>query len=96
MADGYCDTGFPDYDVLRDPLTVCACEGGEGPNCPGCLERMAQELAACIDETAETLRLARAVVTTRYGKDGHAERKARQALAEQLRGLHRRIVGGEL
>ena len=40
--------------------------------------------------------LARAVVTARYDADGHAQRKARQALAEQLRGLHRRIVGGEL
>mgnify|MGYP000901133387 CR=1 FL=1 len=100
MADGFDrydrEEPLSCSDVVRDPTTVCRCEDGEGPNCPGCLERMAQELAACIDETEETLKLARAVVTARYDADGHAQRKARQALAEQLRGLHRRIVGGEL
>ena len=60
MADG-----FDRYD-REEPLpaaTWCAtrrrfavAKDGEGPNCPGCLERMAQELAACIDETEETLR----------------------------------------
>lgn len=99
MADGYDrDDELPlsCSDAFRDPTTVCRCEGGEGPNCPGCLERMAQELAACIDETQETLRLARAVVEARYGEDSKAELKARYALREQLRGLHRRVVGGDL
>lgn len=88
----------PEDADVRDPSTVCQCEDGEGPNCPGCLERMAEELAACFDETQETLRLCRAVVEARYAvpQVAKAELRARQALAEQLRGLHRRVVGGEL
>lgn len=94
-GDEYMDTGFPMDADVREPSTVCDCEGGEGPNCPGCLEQMSAELARCVDDTGDTLELARRVVAARYAVPRIAadERKAEQALKAQLHSLWKRVVG---
>lgn len=95
------DLGSPPLecaDATRDPSTVCDCEGGEGPNCPGCVEQMSAELAKAVDDTQDTLELARRVIAARYAvpRISADERKAEEALKAQLHSLWRRTVGGSL